>query len=260
MGSRGLEQPFHRSGLFRVIDVDQPRLLQPLAHLVHVEGKLARSETLALAVFIVLAFLRLLRGLNYAFLWDDHHAIVVGHDQVAWFDAHSRAHNRNVHRAERRFDRALGGYRLRPHRETHLLERLHVAAAGVDHQADHPARDQRGLQQYAEHAVGVVGGAADHQHVALLALLDRDVDHPVVARLRQHRYRRPADRGARPDRSHVRLHQAASPERFVRGGDADAGEGADGVRISTFDVADDDGLHFFLTDYFNSNSTVGNSR
>ncbi len=52
--------------------------------------------------------------------------------------------------------------------------------------------------------------AADHQHVAFLTLLDRDMDHPVVAGLRQHGDRGPADRGAGPDRPHVGLHQAAS--------------------------------------------------
>ena len=44
-------------------------------------------------------------------------------------------------------------------------------------------------EQIAEHAVGIVGGAADHQNIAGLALLDRDMDHPVVAGMRQHSHR-----------------------------------------------------------------------
>ncbi len=43
------------------------------------------------------------------------------------------------------------------------MQRLHVAATGVKDEADHAARAQRGRQQLAEHAVGIVGRAADHQ-------------------------------------------------------------------------------------------------
>ena len=113
---------------------------------------------------------------------------------------------------------------------------------------------QRGRQQFAEHAVGVVGGAADHQDVALLALLDRDMDHPVVARLRQNGDRGSGNLRAGPDRPHIGLHQARASERLVRGGDAERLHGADGIAVGAFDIADDDGFHFRIS------STVGNSR
>ncbi len=61
-------------------------------------------------------------------------------------DVDAGADHRNVDGAERRLHRALGRDRPRPHREAHLLERLHVAAAGVDDEPDHAARDQRGRQ------------------------------------------------------------------------------------------------------------------
>jgi hypothetical protein len=136
---------------------------------------------------------------------------------------------------------------------------LHVAAAGVDDEADHAARAQRGRQQFPEHAVGVVGGAADHQHVAFLALLDRDMDHPVVAGLRQHGNGRAADRGAGINRPQIRLHQAGTAERLVRGGDAAGGERPDGVGISALDVADNDGFHDFLRTQPSVSVTRGNN-
>ncbi len=60
-----------------------------------------------------------------------------------------------------------------------------VAAAGIDDDALDAARLQRGGDEIADHAVGVVGGAAEHDDVAGLALLDGDMHHPVVAGLRQ---------------------------------------------------------------------------
>ncbi len=47
----------------------------------------------------------------------------------------------------------------RPHRKTHVLELLHVAAAGVEDQALGAASLERRAEKIAEHAVGIVGGA-----------------------------------------------------------------------------------------------------
>ena len=48
----------------------------------------------------------------------DDDAVVVGHDDIARIHQRPCAYDRNVHRAERRFHRALRGDRLAPHRET----------------------------------------------------------------------------------------------------------------------------------------------
>jgi hypothetical protein len=184
-----------------------------------------------------------LRRFHRVFLRHDDHAIVVGHYGVARLDIDARADDRNVHRAGGCFHRAFCGDRPRPHREAHLVQRLHVAAAGVDDQSLHPARVQRGGEQFAEHAVGIVGGAADHQDVALSALFDGDMDHPVVTRLRQHGHRGAGNLRAGPDRPQVRFHQSGAAERLMYGRDAQRLEGADGVAVCALDVTDDDGFH-----------------
>ena len=65
-----------------------------------------------------------------------HHddAVVVGHDDVARVDERAGADHRDVHRAQRRLDRALGVDRAGEHREGHRGEVLHVAHAAVDHE------------------------------------------------------------------------------------------------------------------------------
>ncbi len=130
-----------------------------------------------------------------------HDAVIVGNDRIARVHIDARTNDRHVDRAERGFHRALGRDRFRPHRKAHLTQRFGIAHAGIDDQRPDAARHQRGREQIAEHAVGVVGGAADHEDVALLALLDRDMDHPVVAGMASTpspRCRRPR-RPARPD-------------------------------------------------------------
>ena len=95
------------------------------------------------------------------------------------------ADHRHVDRAERRLDRALREDRLRPDREAHLGEVAHVAHAGVDDQPAAAARLRRGGEQIAEIAVlarRLVG--ASTRMSPSLQLLDRDMDHPVVARRR----------------------------------------------------------------------------
>jgi hypothetical protein len=102
--------------------------------------------------------------------------------------------------------------------------------------------------------VGIVGGAAEHHDITLPALLDRDMDHPIVARLRENGDRGAGNLRTRPDWAQIRLHQAGAAERLVHGDDAECGHGANGVAIGALDVADDDGFHFKIS------STAGNSR
>ena len=65
--------------------------------------------------------------------------------------------------------------------KAHLRQVAHVAHAGIDDQPAHAARRERGGEQLAEIAVVARRGRRDDQHVAGPALLDRDMDHPVVA-------------------------------------------------------------------------------
>ena len=57
----------------------------------------------------------------------------------------------------------------------------------------HAVRHQAGGEQVAEIAVLARAGGRHHQHVASLGLLDRDVDHPVVARATSQVSALPAD-------------------------------------------------------------------
>src|SRR6267142_4204031 len=158
-----------------IIDIDETGLGQRLAHIIHVEPEHAGGELLALALLIGLTLFAPGRDLTGIVLPDNHDAVVVGDHGIARFNIDSGAYHRDVDGAERRLDRALGRDGLRPHRKSHLAQRLHVAAAGIDDKPGDAARHQRGREQIAEHAVGIIGAAADHQDVTRSALLDRDM-------------------------------------------------------------------------------------
>ena len=87
-----------------------------------------------------------------------------------------------------------------------------------------------------------------------LALLDRDMDHPVVAGMRQHGHRGARRLAALPDRAQIGLHQADAAIGLVHGGDAERAEPLHQIRIGALDVANDDRLHA------NSSTAIGNSR
>src|SRR5712692_6087852 len=154
------------------IEIDKARLLQRLAHIVHVEPERASGKLLALALFVGLALFALGRDLGGILPAHDHDAIVIGDHGIARQHIDSGADHGNVDRAQGRLDRALGRNRLRPHRKAHLAQRFYVAAAGIDDETGDAARHQRGREQIAEHAVGIVGAASDYQNVARPALFD----------------------------------------------------------------------------------------
>src|SRR5262249_25488942 len=83
-------------------------------------------------------------------------------------------------------------------------------------------------------------GRRNDKDVARAALLDRDMDHPVVTWGQGHRYGRPGDTHARIDRSHIRAHEAAAALRLVDGSDTAFAERGDRVRIGPLDILDDD--------------------
>ena len=129
---------------------------------------------------------------------DDHHAVVVSHDHVAGLTI-LPAHHRDVHQASVALMVPLA-----------LMARLHTGSpsrsgvfrrgtAGVD---DEPGAARPGTRWPAgrqEEAV-VLGMTGRDDDVARPDLLCHHVQHPVVARVQQHRHRRAGDlrAGMRP--------------------------------------------------------------
>src|SRR5229473_556603 len=113
------------------IDIDEARLRQGLAHIVHVEPEHAGSQLLALAFFVGLALFALGGDLAGIFLAHHHDAIVIGDHGIAGVNIDPRAYDGDVDGAQCRLDRALRRNRLRPHRKPHLAQRLHIATAGI---------------------------------------------------------------------------------------------------------------------------------
>src|SRR5216684_9149401 len=112
-----------------LVEIDEARLGQGFAHLVHVEPERAGSELLALAIFIRRALFSLGDDVADIFPADHHDAVVVGDHGIAGHNVDARAHNGHVDGAQRCLDRALGGNRFRPHRKAHIAQRLRVANA-----------------------------------------------------------------------------------------------------------------------------------
>ncbi len=165
------------------------------------------------------------RHLGGPFPRHDDDAVDVGEHDVPGADQGVGADHRDVDRAERRLDRALGVDRAGEDREVHLLEVGDVAHAAVDDQPDRPPGPERGGEQLAEEAVLALGGARGDDDVAVTHLLGGDVQHPVVAGLEQDGDRGAAEPGAAVDRPDVRPHQPDPPHRLVDGGDAEARQG-----------------------------------
>ena len=187
--------------------------------------------------------LRLLQHLGGVLAPDDADAVVVAHHNIAGLDRRAGAHHRDIHRAGRPLHCALGAHRLRPDRETHRCQILHVAHAGVGHQAGRAAGPAGGRQQVAEIAGVGRRSHRQHQHVAGLKLFDGDMDHPVVARRREDGDRRTRRRRAGIDRPHGGSEQPAAPLRLVDRGDAAVAERRNDRRIGPLDIPDDDIAH-----------------
>ena len=170
----------------------------------------------------------------------DNDPVVVGHDRVARIHQRARADDRNVDRAKRRLDRALGAHAFAPDRKAHLGQRLHVAHAGVDDEALGAARHEAGREEIAEVAVGAVGRDRRDDDVARFDLFADDMHHPVVAGMKQNRHRRSGDQSAGVNRPHIRLHQPHPPHRLMHGRDAVSLERFDGGAFGALDFASDD--------------------
>src|SRR5690606_16441641 len=106
-----------------------------------------------------------------------------------------------------------------------------VTTTGVDDQTHDAPVPQRGGEQLAEVPAVGRGGGGDHQHVALSALLDRDMDRPVVGRRHADRDRGPADVCARIDGAEPRVQQSRAALRLVDRGDAEATQSPYRIRV-----------------------------
>src|SRR5688500_12916735 len=73
---------FRRSALF-VLEAERGELA---AHVVQIESQLSRRETLALLLFVGDALGRSFGHLGDFRSADDHHAVIIGHYNVAWLD------------------------------------------------------------------------------------------------------------------------------------------------------------------------------
>src|ERR1700682_902971 len=71
------------SVLLRLVDIDEPGLLERLAHIVHVEPEHAGGELLALAVLVGKALFALRDDVGGILPPDHHDAIVIGDHGVA---------------------------------------------------------------------------------------------------------------------------------------------------------------------------------
>ena len=192
----------------------------------------------------------------------DDDAVVVGHDHVARVHQRAGADHGDVDRAERGLDGALGADGPAPHGKSHLGQRLHVAAAGVDDQGARAARLEASGQQVAEEAVGAVGRARGDDDVAGLDLLGHHVHHPVVAGLQQHRDRRARHLRAGVDRPHVGLHEAHATHGFVDGGRTEFRQPVGRRAVGPLDVSIDNSefVHDHSPLLFRRASSRGNTR
>src|SRR5215216_3704294 len=100
------------SVFLQLVDIDEARLRQRLAHLVHVEAEHAGRQLLALAVFVGYAFFALGDDIGDVLASDHHDAVIIGNDCIAGHHVDPGANHGNIDGAERRLHRALGRDRL----------------------------------------------------------------------------------------------------------------------------------------------------
>src|SRR4051812_36231850 len=135
---------------FRRPAIRQSLLRQLLPHAVDVEAEFAGLQPRAGLLLLALTRLALAQHFFRGRTGHYNDAIIVGDDEIAGMNELAGADDRNVDGAKRLLDRTLGGNRLGPDREAHFRQCRHVAAAGLDHQAEHAARRQRAGQQLPE--------------------------------------------------------------------------------------------------------------
>ena len=117
------------------------------------------------------------------------------------------------------------------------MQRAHVAHAGIDDEGTRALGLEAGGQQIAEVAVGALAGHRRDDDVAGPDLLGRDMQHPVVARLQQHRHRRARYLCTLEDRPHIGFEQADAAHGLMHRGGAEMRQRVGRDAIGALDVA-----------------------
>src|SRR5690606_1152517 len=222
--SRCRESRSASSDVLQPVDVAKSLRREWLAHTIDVETQFAGCKSSAFIGFARLARPGLLQYPHSRGPRNDDDAIVVGDDQIARVHDRPAADDRDVDIRQRFLDRSLRADRFGPHRETRFGEACDITNAGFDHKPADAARPERLRQQIAEVAVDAGTGRSHYQGFGLLALLDGDVDHPVVPGCNLTGYRTACDVSRPEDRPEMRSHQALTILGFVYRRDADAFE------------------------------------
>src|SRR5690606_27623637 len=97
---------------------------------------------------------------------------------------------------------------------------------------------------------------ARNDDVAGLTELDRNVQHPVVARMQQNGHRAARHASARVDRPHIGLQEARAALCLVHGRDAELGKPVDDGLIGSVDVADGNVSHGNLRSPVSSSDAI----
>src|SRR5512138_377980 len=212
-----------------------------LAHTVNIEAELARFEARAHGGFFLLARLALLHDVSGALARDDAHAVIVRDDHIARADERASADDGYVDAAQGLLHGALRADGARPHGELHRGQVAHVAHAGLDDEPPHPAGGERARKEIAE-ITRIGGGRGGHdEDVAFAALLDCDVNHPVVGRWNADRDGAARDARAGVDGAYIGRHQTGAVLRFVDGRDAGAGQRFDKLAFDALNLLYDAG-------------------
>ena len=95
-------------------------------------------------------------------------------------------------------------------------------------------------------SVTIIGGAGDNKHIAWLAKLDRNMQHPIIARLRQNVDCRPANLRTSINWAHLGFHQTNEPLHLMDGLNASVTKGLCGVRVGALDCANGNGFHHII--------------
>src|SRR6185312_11207539 len=220
--------------------IDEAAGSQLLAHIVDVETELAALQALPHLRFAGVALFA--RPEHRARLEPRHHAdsVIIGDDDISGVNHRSAAGNGHVDRAQSLLDGALGMDGAGPDGKLHHREIADIAHAGLDDQPSNAAAHQRTGQQLAEISCVRAGGGHNDEHVARAALLDCDVDHPVVRRWQADRNGAAGNAGPRKDRPQMRTQEPGAALSLMDGGHTKTRQPFDEVGFSPLDVGMDD--------------------
>jgi ethanolamine utilization protein EutA len=212
---------------------------EPAAHVADIQAQFPRGVPLTDPGLVFLPGLACRKDADRATSRHHRNSVVIGHYHVARRDQLAGAHNRDVDVTEYLLDRPRGRHAPGPDGKPQQGELLNVATARVDHQAPDPACAQRGGEQLAEVAVVAPRRRGHHEDVAVGALLNGNVDHPIVAGWDAHGDRGSRDPGTRVDRGDPGREQSCPSLRLVRRRHPELGESIGYRLLAPGGVGDD---------------------